>query len=275
MKKAGIIRGRSWALLFTAVFVVFEISHVSVAAAEGFALYGAVESFTWKEFDDSGARAVKESGPLFGIGLTYSHEFEDKLTFTPRGEIFFGSVDYDGQTQTGVPVTSTVGYFGFTLDGDLGMKFKVTQSFSLEPFGGLGLRWWLRDINDGTTATGAVANGYTEGWTTFYGRLGVRGGIDVSKRTMIFFEAGVKLPFYNENTAYLSDAGLGPDVTLHPGKQASFFAEAGTQISRVRASLFYDSLRFSKSAGVASGSFIYWQPKSTMDIYGVKVGLVF
>jgi hypothetical protein len=276
MQKAGIIRNRSWAMLFIALLVVFEISHVSVAAAEGFYLYGVVESFTWKEFDDSGARLVKESGPLFGIGIAYSHEFDDKLIFAPRGEIFFGSVDYDGQTQTGEPVTSTVGYFGFKLEGDLGRKFKVTQSFSLEPFGGLGLRWWLRDIHDGTTATGGTAYGYTEGWTTFYGRLGIRGDVDLSSRTQMFAEAGLKLPLYNENTAYLSDAGLGSDVTLYPGKSLSSFAEVGMQINRFKASLFYDGMRFSKSAVVDIGGGIgVFQPKSSADIYGVKIGATF
>jgi hypothetical protein len=278
MQKAGISRCRSWAPLFLTVFLVFEISHVSVAAAEGFYLYGVAESFTWKEFDDSGARVVKESGPLFGIGLAYSHEFEDHFTVTPKGEFFFGSVDYDGQTQTGEPVTSTVGYFGLTLEGDIGRKFKVSQSFSLEPFGGLGLRWWLRDINDGTSSTGATAYGYTEGWTTLYGRLGVRGGIDVSKQTMMFFEAGVKVPFYNANTAYLSDIS-GQDLTFHPGKQSSPFAEIGMKVNRVKASLFYDSMRFTKSNVITTsdGVFIYqsWQPKSTADIYGVKIGASF
>jgi hypothetical protein len=276
MQKAGMIRCHSLARFFLAVFVVFDISHVALAAAEGFYLYGVIESFTWQEFDDSDARLVKESGPLFGIGLAYSHEFEDKLTLTQKGEIFIGSVDYDGQTQTGEPVTSNVGYFGLTLEGDLGRKFKVSRSISLEPFGGLGLRWWLRDIKDGTTSTGATAYGYTEGWSTFYGRLGVRGVVDYPGGTQLFAEAGLKLPLYNENTAYLSDAGLGSDVTLHPGKSTSSFAEAGVQIDKFKAIIFYDGMRFSKSAVVDIGGGLgVYQPKSTADIYGVKIGSSF
>ena len=262
--------------MFLLVVIFFSgTCTASFASSEGLYLYGEVESFTWKEFVDSGARAVRESGPLFGIGLDFSHEFESRIIFSPKGEIFFGDVDYDGHTQAGEPVTSNVGYLGFTLDGDLSMKFKVSQRCYLEPFGGLGLRWWVRDIKDGTTSSGAIASGYTEEWATVYGRLGARGGIDVSKRTLLFLEAGVKLPFYNENTAYLSNAGLGPNITLHPGLQASFFAEAGTKMGMFRASLFYDSLRFSRSADVVSGAYIYWQPQSTMDIYGVKAGVVF
>jgi len=275
MKKAHMTQYHAIRMFLLVVIFFSGLFPASFAAAEGFYLYGAVESFAWKEFADSGARAVRESGPLFGIGLAYSHEFEDRITVSPKGEFFLGSVDYDGQTQAGEPVKSTVGYLGFTFDGDLSMKFKVTQSFFLEPFGGLGLRWWIRDIKNGTTSSGTVASGYTEGWITLYGRFGARGGVDVTRQTLLFFEAGVKLPFYNANTAYLSDAGLGPDVTLHPGLQASFFAEAGARISRVRASLFYDGLRFSRSTDVVSGAYIYWQPQSSMDIYGVKVGVVF
>ena len=275
MKKAHMTQQHAIRMFLLVVLLFSGIFTASLAPAEGFYLYGSAESFEWREFADSGARAVKESGPVFGIGLDYSHEFEDRIIVSPKGEIFFGNVDYDGQTQAGEPVTSRVGYFGFTFDGDLSMRFKVTKRFFLEPFGCLGLRWWLRDIKDGTTSSGTVASGYTEAWTTLYGRLGAKGGIDVSKQTQLFFEAGVKLPFYNANTAYLSNAGLGPDITLHPGLQASFFAEAGATISRVRASLFYDSLWFSRSPDVVNGAYIYWQPQSTMDAYGVKVGVIF
>jgi hypothetical protein len=62
---------------------------------------------------------------------------------------------------------------------------------------------------------------------------------------------------------------------LHPGKQASFFAETGIKLSSVKASVFYDGLRFSQSSTVSNGVIAAYQPKSTMDIYGVKLGVVF
>ena len=278
-----LVWNRSVQALCFAMFMVCGIISVSHASADELYVYGTVESFTWREFD-AGERAVMESGPLFGIGLSYFHEFENRITVTPRGEIFFGSVDYDGHActtdpitlqQTCQPATATVGYVGLTFDGDIGFRFKLKQSSFIEPFGGLGLRTWRRDIRNGTAADGSATAGYIEDWSTLNFRLGVRGGVDLSKSSKMFAEAGVKLPLYNVNTAYVSDIGLGPDVTIHPGKQASYFAEAGVTINRVRASVFYDGLRFSQSSPVSNGMFVFFQPQSTMDVYGIRLGVIF
>jgi hypothetical protein len=283
MKKADMTQYHAMRMFLLVVIFLFGLFPVSLAAAEEFYVYGVIESFIWREFD-AGQRAVKESGPLFGIGLVYSHEFEDHITFTPRGEIFFGSVDYDGHAcstdpitlqQTCQPATSTVGYFGLELDGDIGLRLKLDRSSFIEPFGGLGLRTWRRDIRNGTAADGSATAGYIEDWSTVNFRLGMRGGVDLSKSSKMFAEAGVKLPLYNVNTAYVSNIGYGPDVTLHPGKQASFFAETGIILSRIKASVFYDGLRFSQSSPVSNGMFVFFQPQSTADIYGVKIGATF
>jgi len=282
MKKAGMIRYVPFRMVLLVMIFVLGPSHASLAAQE-FDLYGVAESFLWKEFD-AGKQVVKESGPLFGIGLAYSRDFENDLTFTSKGELFFGSVDYDGQacstdpltlTTTCQPATSTVDYFGIKLEGDIGRRFRKKQDSFIEPFGGLGLWAWQRDIKNGTAADGSATAGYIEHWSTLYFRLGVRGGMDFVKGSKLFAEAGVKLPLYNENTAYVSDIGYGPDVTLHPGKQASFFAEMGTKLNRFKASVFYEGLRFSQSSTVSNGFLEFYQPQSTMDVYGIRIGVVF
>jgi hypothetical protein len=276
-------------MFILSVIILSGLFHASLAAAEEFYLYGVVESFTWREFD-AGERAVMESGPLFGLGFAYSHEFEDHITITPEGEIYFGNVDYDGHAcsidpitliQTCQPSTSTVDYVGLKLDGDIGYRFRLKHNSFIEPFGGLELWAWRRDIKNGTAADGSATAGYIEDWATLNFRLGVRGGIDLSKSSKMFADAGVKLPLYNVNTAYVSDIGLGPDVTIHPGKQASFFAETGIILNRVKASVFYDSLRFSESSPVSNGYSIngfpvyFHQPQSTIDLYGIKLGVLF
>ncbi len=275
MKHALTALRRSWMTAF--VFVV--LCSGSMAGREAFAgeadIYAALDSFVWKEFGDGGSRLLKESGTLAGVGFAYWKEFTNHMTLNPRVEIFGGNVDYDGSTQSGTPVATTVDYFGAKLEGDLGRKFRMAEPFFLEPFGGLGFRAWIRDIKDATTSTGTVAYGYTEEWITLHVRVGLRGGMDISQTTRLFVEGGVKLPIYNENTAYLSSEGLGPDVTMHPGRQPSFFAEAGTRISHFMGSVFYDGLRFSRSDNVAvSGGFAY-QPKSAADIFGLKLGVAF
>ncbi len=253
----------------------------AVASVDEKNVYLAVENFGWKEFDDDNSRIVKESGTLVGVGFMYQKEFANHVTLRPAAEVFGGPVDYDGtacdiNTRVCQPATTTVDYFGLKLQGDVGRRFDSERGRYryIEPFGGLGMRIWDRNINNGTAADGSATAGYLERWITLHARLGVRGGIDISDRTNLFAEAGLKLPLYNENTAYQNIVGR--DVTVKPGKQVSVFAEAGMKISRFKASLFYDGLRFSRSDVVdVGGGLGFLQPRSTNDIYGLKLGAVF
>jgi hypothetical protein len=237
-------------------------------------VHGTVESFTWKEFIDS-QRLLKESGVLTGVGVSF-YLYSDQLTLDGSADIFGGRVGYAGGTQTGIPTTSTVDYFGLKLKGDVGRSFPIAGTCSLEPFAGLGYRTWLRRIHNGLTPAGQPVQGYTEQWMTLYARLGARSNFDISKGKRAFAEAGVKLPLYSQNTAYLSREGIGPDVTMHPGWDWSIFAEAGLKMDFAKVAVFYDGLRFARSPDVAvrQGLFFY-QPRSTADLYGVSVGVLF
>jgi hypothetical protein len=240
-------------------------------------VYITPQSFTWREFVD-GQRVVKESGYQFGVGFTYPF-IHNALAFTPRVELFGGTVDYDGQAcddfNNCQPATADVDYFGLKLEAELGASFRSARGHFIEPFGGLGMRAWSRDLVNATAADGSSVAGYTEHWLSFYGRVGVRGGIGIGAKKQVFLEAGAKLPFYNQNTAYVSDIGLGADLTLHPGEKVSFFSEAGIRISRFQASLFYDSFRFPQSPTKSNGVIVAYQPESEMDLYGFKAGWIF
>ncbi len=280
MKFVGRV-GRS-SLLVVACTLVFGISNVHALTQGDLEVYGLIESFTWREFDDAGGQLLKESGPRFGVGGAYAHEFPNHMTLKPRVELNGGSVDYDGQTNAIPPeaVSTTTNYFGFKFELDLGGKIRPSQDFVLEPFGGIGIRSWARDIEDGNTADGSPVSGYTENWTTFYGRLGVRGEQSLGENNKIFLEAGVKLPIYTEN--YIDDDNVSYEsITLEPGNKPSLFAEAGVKLQRFRISAFYDSMRFKKSSTVVvydpySGFYVgYYQPESEADMLGVRIGASF
>lgn len=259
------------------VLALYWIGCMAAGAAHSAEIdvHGTVASFVWKEFIDS-ERLLKESGVLTGVGVSFRDEYPDRLILDGSADIFGGRVGYAGGTQTGVPTTSTVDYFGLNLKGDVGRSFPTAQTISLEPFAGLGFRTWLRHIHNGITPAGQPVQGYTEQWMTLYARLGARSDFDISQGKRVFAAAGVKLPLYNENTAYLSREGIGPDVTMHPGWDWSVFAEAGLKMDLVKVAVFYDGLRFARSPDVAvrQGLFFY-QPRSTADIYGVSVGVLF
>ncbi len=273
-------------------FVLFSLAlcmpafGASSASASEAAGYFAVESFTWKEFDDGGARLLRENGPLFGIGFSYQAVYSNNLIFTPAIELFGGKVDYDGQackigTTDCIASTTDVRYFGLKLVGDLGYRFGDPGNLSVEPFIGLGLRAWVRDIGDGTAANGTATAGYSEEWFVLNGRVGAKAAMGIGGESQVFVQGGVKLPIYNSTTAYVSDIGFTNDTTVEPGKKISFFAETGIRLNNFKASLFYESLRFRKSnndfsINALNGlTYIFWQPESTMDLYGVKLGVVF
>ena len=263
------------------IFVLF-CSPRFVQAAPSFAgeanIYFAAEFFEWKEFGDNNSRFLKESGPRYGIGGTYNFEFfNHHLILKPRLEIIGGEVNYNGQacdinTNICEPFKTDTNYFGGKVELDLGWRFGSLQRASIEPYAGIGFRGWLRDLQSGTANDGSRVAGYTEEWLTSYGRAGLRGSVALGEKTYVFAEVGGKFPFYTENTAYLSDAGLGPDVTLKPGNRPSLIAEAGVKVRLFKVSFYYDSMRFSQSDVLSNG---YYQPKSNADMYGVHVGVAF
>ncbi len=252
------------ALSMLSVISSLGLFSTSANAAAESDVYLKVESFTWKEFDDNGSQLLEESGPIYGLGASAKSDIAELLIFKGKAELFGGSIDYDGQTQAGTPVKTDTNYLGIKIEGDLGWKFMIAEKSSFEPSAGLGLKWWIRDIQ----STGSVT-GYDEEWTSFYARLGVYGIHSFSDRQKVFAEAGVRLPLYNENKADIFG------VTVKPGKEASFFAEAGLKWAMLKVSIFYEGMRFSKSDPVSGVGIIVWQPESKADIFGLTVGMVF
>lgn len=253
-------------LTITSSMVLFFVPVVGAIESD---VYLKVESFAWKEYNDSGSQLLKESGPIYGLGTLIKSDITKSLTLKGKGELFGGSVDYKGQTQAGKPVETDTNYFGFKVEGDLGWKFMLVEKISLEPFAGLGYRWWIRDIQ----STGS-AIGYEEKWWSFYARLGIHSDLIFYKQLKVFAETGVKLPIHNENEIDWSVFGL-PTVTVEPGNKASVFAELGLMWTMLKASIFYEGMRFSKSDPVTVSGVRVWQPRSKADIFGINVGVVF
>jgi hypothetical protein len=259
---------------------------------EGY-LYFAPQYFSWEEFS-GGRRLLIEEGALFGVGGGARLDLHrKKLMLKVQGEVFGGDVNYRGQTQQDFlpsppnpphtpsslserPVKTSVVYFGMKLETDIGWRMQLADG-SVEPFAGVGYRWWLRSLQNSTTvdANGNVVpvGGYTELWQTLYTRLGMRGSYAVSKDTTFFAEAGGKYPFLNRNSSDFPGAG---NITLEPDPRWSMFAEIGARYGKFRTALFYEGFRFGQSPLVPiSGTVALLQPKTDSDIFGVSIGWCF
>jgi hypothetical protein len=262
-----------------ALAIVLLLRSFAFAAAPGqpgeMDVYFAAQHYVWSEFGGGGQRYLKESGELYGVGFGYHRVFLSGLTVKPVAELFGGTTDYDGQTQSGIPATTNVDYFGISLKGDIGRRFSGPGTVSLEPFGGLGIRAWLRNIRDGRTSTGATVLGYTEQWATVHARAGVRAGLDLGVDTRLFVEAAYKIPLYNENVVEINTGYSTSEVTIHPGMQGAIAAEAGVKTGHFTTGLFYEELRFPRSDNESiSGGYVY-QPRSTGDLIGFRIGGTF
>lgn len=265
---------------FTFMVFVFCCFIQFMQAAQSFAaetnIYFISELFEWQEFVHHD-RLLKETGPRFGLGLNRDVRFyNDHLIFKPRMEIIGGQVDYEGATQSHVPLKSDTDYYDGKAEFDLGWRYVSLKKSSIEPFVGAGLRGWYRKIHDATASDRVTrATGYPEEWYSIYLRYGLRGDLALTEKTSLFVDAGGKFPVYNRNKAHFDESGLGPDVTFEPGKQPSWFAEAGVQYKPFRASIYYDGMRFSKSDNEHSRGAIYYQPETEANMYGIRIAMTF
>jgi hypothetical protein len=254
-------------IFFVFGFGLFYDPAAAVASGEA-DMYAKIEYFTWKEYDDYGARLLEESGPILGFGVAAKSDMNYSFTLKCKGELFGGLIDYDGLTLQGMPFTTDTEYFGFKVESDLGRKFMIAKRFSLEPFAGLGYRRWSREIQ-----STSFAFGYKETWWTFYGRLGLQGDLVFTDQLTAFADGGIKVPIRNENEVDFRTFGLST-ITVEPGNEVSYFAEAGLRWRNLKSSVYYEGMRFSKSALDEIFQAVY-QPESKADIFGISIGLVF
>jgi hypothetical protein len=243
---------------------------------EEFYIYPFVEYFNWKEFS-GGERLLEESGPLGGVGAAASIDLYNKaLILKGKADIFGGLINYDGQTQGGTPITTDTDYIGSRLEADAGWRINFERA-SLEPFAGLGYKWWRRHIQDTTTPSGQPVSGYPEIWQTVYVKAGVRGDVVFNQETRFFYEAGEKYPFYTSNEADFPGVGK---TTVEPKGDPAAFAELGIRYKWFRPSIFYEGYHWSASDRVlvtdnAGTRFFLSQPESESYIIGFNLGIAF
>jgi hypothetical protein len=210
--------------------------------------------------------------------------FDSAITLKGRFELFGGDVDYDGETLPPLvePLKTDVVYIGSKQELDLGYRFHY-DAVRLEPFLGAGFRWWLRDLRASTTESGRPASGYTEAWQTAYGRFGLRGRYQVPAAVELFAEGGAKYPFYTGNSIDFTgqldrndpSSRWSQTATFHPGGRWSGFGEAGVSYRQARITIFYEGFRFAPSATKRVENQYYFQPQSSSDVVGLRLGWAF
>jgi len=272
---------RLW--FISALFMVTGgIVFAQSALVEDLTILPSVSYFKWREIladPTSGCSEVNEAGPLFGLGANFKLGLFDKhLTFRAQAQGFYGNVSYDGYAQnasTGnvFPMTTTVTHTGFSGRSLVGFRL-LTFPVSLEPFGGIGVRVWKRDIASSAVGSQRVS-GYVENWTTVHADTGLRVDVNLPAKASVYAEAGLRYGLKTTNTVN--------NLQLQPGNDWACFAAIGTKIDHFNFNLGFEGFCFPVSPGI--NTYVYqnsrlysyqiYQPQSYMYLFTVSIGYSF
>jgi hypothetical protein len=203
---------------------------------------------------------IKESGPEFGVDLTFKNHADKGWLGTGRLKFYYGAVDYRA-TST---ISTTTHYVGGLAELGGGYRWKTSHDRSIDLVGGVGAEDWDRSFQG--------YSGYGANWLPIYLKGGLETGPDENGWTGAL---GIKLPVYVIEQTDFSFAGYGT-ITLHPAVRPSGYASAGYQFNRhFSVTTFFDSYWFGQSPFVNSGGASFYQPESFTFQVGLKLSWAF
>jgi hypothetical protein len=236
----------------------------SIARAE-LTLSGGVDFLYWNE---TTVPEVKETGPLYGLGVAYTQNRDAGALFAYRGKLWGGTVNYDGSTLFGgTPVKGTTNYTGLSNELQVRWRKPGKPGGNLDGVLGAGLDVWRRRL------TSVQKEDYAIG----YLRLGVESGADDSSKWLV--SLGLKYPIWTYQNAHFDQIGFDSNPILRPGKEISPFGSLGYRFApNLQLVGYYDGFRFSRSATVQAneiatglGPTTLVQPATTMSVFGIRV----
>lgn len=252
------------------IFIIFMLLVPQSLWADEMAFSYGLESFYWEEFDD-GESLLDESGFRHVLGLDLVNRIDRHWSSDLRAHVTLGTVEYDGQYQSGEPVKSDTEYRGYGLEAGF-HYFPRGQYRSESAQMGLrlavGLDRWTRSIQG--------SGGYDEEYQATYGRVAMLYQLpDVWE-----FEFGVRVPNVVSEEIDLSDYGYVETIEINPKGQPTLYALFDYPITDDLAiKLRYDSYHFAES----NSDIVYnrfdgqyyevYQPKSDMQMLGLSVSL--
>ncbi len=228
-------------------------------------LYTRVDYFHWNE-TSGGQDFVSEGGPMVTLGYQFRHRAQRW-----RAEVFGAETDAGYQLAfPGDPddfVTSYRSYLGTREEYELIYDPQIFPSLSI--FGGLGSRFWIRNIPNTLSKNDYAIGGYEEKWWTLYPYIGLETRRTMDKDAEFFFMGRIGLTAYTLETATVTD------LWLNPTAGATGQLEGGIRGQAIFLSAFFEGMGWGESAQKLSGGFYWSQPKSQFYTIGLKTGYAF
>jgi hypothetical protein len=223
--------------------------------------YTRADYFRWKERLD-GADFVTEDGVLWTLG--YVRRVGPERF---RGELFGNSVDYSGGAQSlsgsVIPLESHTNYLG--IRGEIDLLLEPDMWPAVTFVGGIGTRFWFRELPDVTLPSGATVFGYEETWWTIYPYIGIE-TTRVPDSGPELYAAG-RVGF----TAITHEQANALHVVLYPKLGAVALVEAGIRGQNFFLSAVAETMKWNES----DESRGWLQPASRMITVGLKTGVTF
>lgn len=260
------------ALLALTLILFFTATSAFAAdpsAEKPWTAYAKAGWFSWNEKNRDGGSFVKEYGPINAIGIERRDRLIGPFFTRELVESWGGIMVYDGHDIFNTKkLKGATGYIGTREEVSLDAVVPLVGGFSLDPFAGLGHKFWFR-----------VAS--VEVWNMAYARMGAKvTHVRPSGMTM-YISGGEVLPLYTQNRLFTSAFTKYSDVNLKPKALPGLFGEAGVTFSPWDISLSYEEMRFGQSASVRSKSLdgytsdLFHQPDSKTSTVWVKAGYSF
>jgi len=213
------------------------------------------------------------SGGFADVRYDFNAAFA-RLRFDAMGS---NRATYDGALQNGTPLKMYTHEFMYKSEFDLGYKLFDQDQATFSPYMGIGYRSWRRGEN--------VQPSYVEDYTWWYTVLGVNHMFRTGK-WLLGVDASLLFPFAMKMETDMR--GLYDKATFDIKSKTGFrvetpvsyeiYASGDTRLS-LTGIPFYERWEIGKSPTVTmtrngnATSDSYYEPKSTTDILGVRIGL--
>ena len=143
--------------------------------------------FYYREFDDNDEILNTEKGVIPGLVISAASEWENWY-----GEFNYkyntGKVEYDGQTQDGVPALTDTREDIVDINLIAGHYFGTAAYYRSSIYGGLGYYYWERDILPGKDINGNDVSGLFEIYEWSYALFGTRLSLHDSRNSGLLLD---------------------------------------------------------------------------------------
>ena len=236
--------------------------------AGDFRAYPFVHYFDYTEYDDNGDFLDGETGWLPGFGVSYA-DTRDAHGLRARFELAGGTVDYDGQTQTGIPheTDTDTTLYRFGLDYEYTLPAERIRLIA-----GADYVAWDRDIQPNyNPLVGGVVGGLFEEYRWWE----LHAGVDavLYDRNRHNWSARLEALYIADPQMTVVDLG---NAKLYLGEEPGYRVTGRYLYQRpddwsVGVEAYWEEWEFGRSDNVVAGPFVIFEPRSETQHRGIRL----